>query len=580
MNLLFTEEGKNVSKECPLSEHPNPQFRRDSYACLNGEWDFSLLPNSKEKIEQYQTKILVPFAVETALSGVGIQDVKGKFLHYRKVFDLPQGIDKEHVCLHFEAVDCSCDVYLNGVHLGHHDGGYSPFCFANLTLLEKGNDLRVIVKDDTSGEYPIGKQSLKPGGIWYHATSGIYGSVWLENIPGNHLTDIRYEIHRKMGICTVFAKFSGKNDNWFAEVSFQGKPICREQIDVEGKANLYLGEAFHEWTPESPNLYDVKFSNGEDTVYSYFGMRKISVGTHKGYPFPMLNGKPIFMTGPLDQGYFPESGLTPPTDQAMINDILAMKTYGFNMIRKHIKVEPRRWYYHCDRLGMLVMQDFVNIGAPYNPFIIMTGPFVKRKWDDTKERVQKRLHSRSDFAKANYLFTMESTVDLLKNHPSIVVWTIFNEGWGQFNTKDVYERLKQLDESRLIDANSGWIDQGVGDFSSHHVYFIKPRLHSDHKRILSLSEFGGYSYKENGHTMMDKAFGYKKLETKEKLEIALRKLFEEQIIPLKKEGLAVAVYTQLSDVEEEINGLLTYDRQVQKVDLEVMKELNAKLKEL
>lgn len=580
MNQLFTEEGKKVDQACPLSEHPNPQFRRDSYASLNGMWDLCIAPSKDETLGDYPLKILVPFAVETALSGVGIQDVKGKFLHYRKVFDLPEGIKKSHVWLHFEAVDCSCDVYLNGTYLGHHDGGYSSFRFADLSLREQGNDLRVIVKDDTNGEFPIGKQSLKPGGIWYHATSGIWGSVWLENLPENHLSDIRYEIHRKMGICTVFAKFAGKTDNWFAEVSFQGKPICSAPIDVEGKANLWLGEDAKEWSPEEPNLYDVKFTNGEDTVYSYFGMRKISVGTYQGHPFPLLNGKPIFMTGPLDQGYYPESGLTPPSDQAMIDDILAMKECDFNMIRKHIKIEPRRWYYHCDRLGVLVMQDFVNIGAPYNPFLVMTGPFIKRHWNDGTEKVQKRLHSKSDFAKANYLFTMEATVDRLKNHPSIVAWTIFNEAWGQFDTKGVYERLKQLDESRLIDANSGWIDQGVGDFSSHHVYFVKPRLHSDNKRILSLSEFGGYSLKVDGHTMMEKAFGYKRLKTKEKLEEAIQQLFIDQILPLKKEGLAVAVYTQLSDVEEEINGLLTYDRKIKKVDPKLMSKLNAKLKEL
>ena len=581
MNFLSTEEGKNVFKECPLSEHPNPQFRRESYVSLNGWWDFCISDSSNYRDAPFNEKILVPFAVETTLSGIHRRVKQGEYLLYRKVFDMPTGLDPNHVALCFEAVDCSCQVYLNGYKVGFHIGGYTSFRFERLKLKKK-NELIVIVEDKTDGRYPIGKQSAKPGGIWYHPTSGIWGSVWLENVPKDHIESIHYEIDRKALICRIFAKTKGERSKFVAEISFEGKLICKKPLPRNGALEVYLGKDVKEWDTDHPYLYDVKISGGDggDVVYSYFGFREISKVEVHGHLYPALNGKPIFLTGPLDQGYYPESGLTPPSDQAMIDDIMKMKAYGFNVLRKHIKIEPNRWYYHCDRLGMLVMQDFMNVGAPYSSYLVNTGPFIRRHWDDRKFIVQKWLHGYPEDVQLIFQYCMEETINRLQDHPSIIVWTIFNEGWGQFETERMLKRVLELDQSRLIDANSGWIDQGVGDFYSNHIYFRKAKLKNDGKRILSLSEFGGYSVKVDGHTMMDKAFGYKKVPSCEALNAALEKLYKEEIIPLKKEGLAVAIYTQLSDVEEEINGLLTFDRAVAKADEALMRKINDALKEI
>ena len=579
MNQLITEEGRKVDLEHPLQEHPNPELRRDAYASLNGFWDFSLSDSSDTASVNYDKKVVVPFAIETYLSQIQQTNIEGKYLHYKKVFDCPSSIDKEHVALHFEAVDCVCDVYLNGVHLGHHEGGYIPFHFSDLTLLEKGNVLLLVVKDDTDGRYPCGKQSKKPGGIWYTPTSGVWGSVWLENVPANHVKDLVYEFDEKAKICNVFLKSTGEKKRYSIEIYYQGELVQKADF-VNGKARLDLSSNFHLWDVDHPNLYDVKVAGEEDTVYSYFGFRTISKVEVNGFLYPALNGKPIFLSGPLDQGYYPESGLTPPSDQAMIDDILRTKAFGFNVIRKHIKIEPRRWYYHCDRLGMLVMQDFMNIGAPYSQYLIVTGPFITRHWDDKKESAKRRLHGDDKFAQQQFLSCMEESVALLRRHPCIVAWTIFNEGWGQFDSENTYAKLIQLDASRLVDVNSGWIEQGIGDFYSRHIYFRKARLKNDHKRILSLSEFGGYTLQVMGHSMKEKQFGYKKNKDSKQLEEALIKLYKDQIIPLKKVGLAVAIYTQITDAEEEVNGLWTYDREVCKVEPSLLAELNKELKEV
>lgn len=580
MISLCTEEGRNIDTRIPSIEHPNPQFRRDVYASLNGEWDFCIADHDDISSLLFNEKIVVPFAVETALSEVQRSDLKGKYLCYKKQFDLPKPLHKDNVTLHFDAVDCICDVYLNGVKLGHHEGGYESFSFEGLTLHEKGNLLIAVVQDNTDGVFPSGKQSLNPSGIWYQATSGIWGNVWVENVPEKHLESIRYDFIEKGYICRVFAKSNADLEGFSIEVFFKGELVKSARFNKNGVAEISLGDEVHLWDVDSPNLYDVKISNGYDTVFSYFGFRIVSKVEVNGFLYPAINGKPVFLTGPLDQGYFPESGLTPPTDQSMVKDILLMKSYGFNMVRKHIKIEPDRWYYHCDRLGILVMQDFVNIGAPYSTYLVMTGPFIKRTWNDQLESIQAKLHSSSKQAQAHFLSSMESTTKRLMNHPSIIAWTIFNEGWGQFDTKNTLDKLTQIDSSRLVDANSGWIDQGVGDFCSRHIYFRKAKLKNDHKRILSLSEFGGYSLSIEGHTYSKKTFGYKRFKSQEDLEAAITRLYENEIIPLKKEGLAVAVYTQLSDVETENNGLITYDREVLKVRTEVFSRINQKLKEI
>lgn len=580
MNQLLAAEGKNVSKDCPLCEHPNPQFRRDSYHSLNGWWDFSIDGSLDIAKIPFDRKILVPFSVETKLSGINEMDLKGRYLYYRKVFDLPEGIDINNASICFEAVDCICKVYLNGTSIGFHVGGYSPFRFDRVRLLPKRNVLCVVVADNTDGKYPIGKQSEKPGGIWYHPTSGIWGSVYLENTPKDHIVSLRYEIDRLAKKCKVFTELKGVKKGYQIDVNLENELIYHGSLNEQGEVVIDLGDDPKEWTPEHPYLYDVTIYSDTDAVHSYFGFRDISKIEINGFLYPALNGKPIFLTGLLDQGYYPESGLTPPTDEAMVKDILKMKAYGFNVVRKHIKIDLDRWYYHCDKLGMLVIQDFVNVGAPYSPFMIMSGPFVRRHWDDRRLLVQRRLHGYPELAQSTFLCAAERAIEKLGNHPSIIAWTIFNEGWGQFDSERVLQRFQEIDNSRLFDANSGWIDQGVGDFCSRHVYFKKVKIKNDHKRILSLSEFGGYSLKVEGHTMSNKSFGYSKKKSKEDLQASIERLYYDEIIPLKKEGLAVAIYTQLTDVEGEINGLLTYDRAVAKVDEAVFVKINQRLKEI
>lgn len=578
MNRLITDEGKTVDLSCPLPEHPSPQFRREGYACLNGRWDFYIDDKKTSSIPKFKQQIIVPFAVETYLSGIETSVKPTDVMHYRRFFDLPDGFDPDHVVLHFEAVDQVCDVYLNGELLGHHEGGYHPFSFPCPKLKEKGNELRVNVTDDTGSPYfPRGKQSTKPGGIWYHPTSGIYGSVWLEEVPEKHIEDVTYETHYQTGICKVFVKLTHPKTTCKIRVFFKEELVFEDKIGSDGVVEMNLSKHLHLWGFNEPNLYNVDLIYGDDLVHSYFGIREIGVIEHHGRLFPTINGQRIFLTGPLDQGYYPESGLTPPTVKAMRLDLTAIKSCGFTMVRKHIKIEPRRYYYLCDRLGMLVMQDFVNIGAPYSPLLIVAAPFLHIKMDDSKPKTKKRLGIIDEKVEQAFISHVKETTELLKNHPCVVSWTLFNEGWGQFDTRKIEP---MLDHSRLIDANSGWYDQGAGNFDSHHVYFRKVRLKQSKDRILSLSEFGGYSLKIEGHTYSNRSFGYKKMKSKEHLQQSLIKLYENEIIPLKKQGIAVAVYTQWTDVEEEINGIMTYDRKVMKVDPAVLRSLNAKLREM
>ena len=580
MSNLITIEGQRVDLSSPLSEHPNPLLRRDNYACLNGKWGFEINQDLDPKSVQYQGSIIVPFAVETQLSSIQRRVQKNDVLHYQKVFDLPKKMNASLVVLHFEAVDQVCDVYLNGERLIHHEGGYIPFAFRCPKLHKKDNVLEVVVIDDTASPYfPRGKQLNKNGGIWYTPTSGIWGSVWLEEVPEDHIEEIRFIPDIKARICKVIAKLNNNKKHCKVEVYDQDELVDKLTLDEDGEGIISL-KNMKLWTVESPHLYDVILKYGEDEVHSYFGMREVSTTEHNGHLYPALNGRPIFLSGPLDQGYYPESGLTPPSDQAMINDIMMMKKYGFNMVRKHIKVEPRRWYYHCDRLGLLVMQDFVNIGAPYQLFLIGTAPFIPYRFDDRLKMHQHSFGIKDERTKESFIQNNEAMMRLLINHPSIVAWTIFNEGWGQFDAKAVYEHMKQIDPTRLFDVTSGWYDQGVGNFDSHHVYFRRVLLNPCRSRILSLSEFGGYSLKIDDHTWSNKAFGYKKMKDQADLNAALKRLYEEEIIPLKKVGLAVAVYTQLSDVEDEINGLVTYDRKVEKADPKLFQAIHKELLKL
>ena len=571
---MQTFECRKIQPENPLNEYPTPQFRRDSFLSLNGKWDFAFSPN--ERVEEYDREIIVPYAPETLVSGINSKVPEGAKLHYRKIFELPEGFRGARVLLHFEAVDQVCDVYLNGIKIAHHEGGYLPFTVDCLELKRGKNELVAVVSDDVASPiYPRGKQSPKPGGIWYTPTSGIWGSVWLESVPSQVIQslDIKPDFDAKK--VRIAAKFEGKMNNSKVTVSYNGTTIGEAVLDEDHVCEIPIAP-FNPWTPKTPALYDVTVQINQDKVHSYFGMRKFSVVEKDGHRVFALNNEPLFLTGVLDQGYFPESGLTPPTDKAMVDDIVAMKSLGFNCLRKHIKIEPMRWYYHADRLGMIVIQDMVNGGAPYNPFLIVSAPFIPWKKDDTHRMSR---FGRGDKASRDFFESeLEGTVERLKNCPCIAIWTLFNEGWGQFEAKRLTEKLHSLDPTRLIDSTSGWFDQGVGDFSSHHIYFRKIRLKPSRDRILALTEFGGYSLRLEDHVFSTHNFGYAKTKDQNDLTNKIEKLYMQQVIPAKQNGLSVAILTQLCDVEEETNGLLTYDRKVTKINPKVIVALNEVLK--
>ena len=574
---MFTKEGQKINRASVLPEHPDPQCKRAEFVNLNGEWDFAIDQNPNPP-SSYDLKILVPFAVETPLSGIERRVSKTDHLHYRKIIHMPEDYDGAPYLLHFGAVDQVCYVYVNGMLIAHHESGYTPFSGLVKNFVPGDNELRVEVTDDTDSEiHPRGKQQNENGGIWYTPTSGIWQTVWMEKVPEEYITGFRLQADFDRKSLLVHVNFAGQIVSSSVEVFVGKSQVLEAFLNEKGNAVLDLSDAFHPWSPEDPFLYGLKIRANEDEVETYFAMRKVSSVEVDGHQIFALNDKPLFLSGVLDQGYFPDGGLTPPSDQAMINDIELIKRMGFNMIRKHIKIEPKRWYYHCDRLGMLVVQDFVNGGSPYKKLFINLRPFITWQEDDKLPSVQKTLGRGNPDSQRHFISEIPETVNALINNPCIVVWNLFNEGWGQFDTIKCLDLLTILDASRLVDANSGWFDQGVGDFCSYHIYFRRPRLKNDGKRILGLSEFGGYSCRLPDHAFSPKNFGYKTFKDLVSLSKAVVSMLEEQILSLVKVGLSMTVLTQFSDVEEETNGLITYDREVVKVDEKAIAAVNEKL---
>lgn len=565
-----------VQGQPPLEGHPNPYFEREDFLSLNGYWDFEM-NQTKGPIPSYSQKILVPFAVETEASGIQKPVKKGDVLHYRRTFVLPPSFLHRRVVLHFEAVDQVASVTLNGTLLGTHEGGYLPFSFDISPFLQEENVLEVEVEDDVKSPiYPRGKQSKKGHGIWYTSTSGIYQTVWLEATPAEYLPSVKITpLLERRSVRFEFEKQGPREIE--IEIFFQGESVacCSTTQDM---VEVDLSPHFHPWSPEEPNLYSVELRYGEDRVKSRFAMRQFGKIDYKGHSVFALNGKPYFLSGPLDQGYFPESGLTPPSVEAMRFDLETMKSYGFNMVRKHIKVEPMQYYAMCDELGLIVMQDFINGGGPYNLFLFALGTFLSPKWKDDKPGFIRSVGRGKSESRRFFEDQFEEFALRFYNVPCVAVFTIFNEAWGQFETKKFVQKLRQIDPTRLIDANSGWCDQGVGDFDSHHVYFRPIKLKESDGRILSLSEFGGYSHRVPGHAMSQKEFGYKRFRSQEELQSAIATLYRNEINPLLEKGLSVAVLTQYCDVEEEINGLLTYDRKAKKVDSSLLMDIHKELR--
>ena len=550
MQRLYTDEGINLP-EVPWNSYPRPQMQRKEWLCLNGRWSF--YTDCKRK-----RKIIVPFCPESLLSGIMNPPEPGTEMVYEREFEIPESWRQSRVLLHFGAVSRECRVSLNGQEVCRHENAYLPFPADITDALEEGNNvLRVTVINDLSPEYPWGKQTRKRGGMWYTPVSGIWQTVWLEPVPEQYI----HGISISTGQDCAEVEISGLTDGY---VLFEGTRIPLE----DGRARIEVSDP-KLWSPDNPHLYFFEAWCGEDYVRSYFALRTLSIQTVNGVKRLCLNDKPFFFNGLLDQGYWSDGLYTPAGPAAYEKDILAMKALGYNTLRKHIKIEPDQFYYDCDRLGMIVFQDMVNSGKyHYLRDTVLPTIGVTERHD---ERLNRDPETRKIFLKA-----MEDTVRLLNIHPSICLWTIFNEGWGQFCADEAYERLKTLDDSRFIDSTSGWFHQRKSDVDSLHIYFKKLRLGQEDRPQL-LSEFGGYSFKIPEHSFnLKQTYGYKNFEDQEEFEKSLLALYEE-VYQLAKKGLSGAVYTQVSDVEDETNGLLTCDRKVLKVKSKEFKTLMEKI---
>ena len=578
----------------PLAEYPRPAMRRDSCEILNGPWQYAITQTA-EYPAAWQGSILVPYSPEAPASGVNRTLQPGQWLHYHRLFAPPAG-EGGRVLLHFGAVDYACAVQINGHLAGGHRGGYWPFTL-DITDLLNGtgrNSLWVAVQDPTGhGTQARGKQTLKPGGMFYPAQSGIWQTVWLERVPDNYIQTLTVTPDYDARTVTVrvhTAKPGGAVNLW-AMVRAGGVTIAEDwgsdEADQDGEVTLNIPEEhFFPWSPDTPFLYDltVGTNQGEeaefDTVHSYFALRKWSCApdAHGGLRF-CLNDKPILLNGLLDQGYWPEGLYTPPSDAAVERELSEVKALGFNLLRKHAKIEPQRWYYHCDRLGLIVWQDMVNGGSAYNLWFVtyltnVLQPLLRR-FPDGKAAYS--LLSRAKPAgREEYAHELADTVQALRCHPCIACWVPFNEGWGQFDAGKAVQALRTLDGTRRVDEASGWFDQGGGDVHSLHNYFYPLRIRPQ-KRTVALSEYGGIAWPMPGHEPPHKTYGYGTAKDRQELTARYKKLQLKTVLPQLEKGLSALVYTQLTDVEDEVNGLFTYDRAAVKPDANAVRSVNAAL---
>lgn len=538
----------------PFSKYPRPQLKRDSFILLNGQWDGG---------------INVPFPLESSLSGFKKKDVPDTYV-YTRDFEIPPGFVKDRVLLHIDAADRLAKVYVNDIFVTSHEGGYLPF-IADITdalgeyPLSKVHKLRVEVTDGLDTTYPYGKQSKKRGGMWYTPVTGIWKSVWLESVPKDYIKNL--EITPTLN--SIAVDIDSSADSYKIEIS-DHNGIVYSGI----KTNNYFHIRFDHpilWTPDDPHLYDMTISTDTDSVKTYFGLRTVETAVVGGVPRILLNGKPFFFHGILDQGYWPEGIFLPNTEEGYIEDIKLLKDLGFNTIRKHIKVEPECFYEACDRMGMLVFQDMVNNGE-YRYFRDTIFPTLgDKRMNDRKTKVPEEV--RTVFTKH-----MEDTVAHLYNHPCIVYYTIFNEGWGQFESDLLYQILKSMDRTRVVDSASGWFKQDLSDVESEHIYFGPYRFKPPKERPVVLSEFGGYTLNVPDHVFNPgKPYGYGACKTSEELTERIINKYLTDVKAHIPEGLCGSIYTQISDVEDEINGLVTYDRKVLKVDADRMRELAKEL---
>ena len=553
MQTLWTDAGRDLAGQPdrqPWQVYPRPQMRRGQWLCLNGWWDFAV--SEKPEIPgAFDRRIRVPFCPESALSGIGEHFPEGSYLYYRLRVRFPESWQGRRILLHVGAADQEADIFVNGRHLTRHEGGYDPFSCDITQVLKAENEILIRCRDDLRDRsYPYGKQTMSRGGMWYTPVSGIWQTVWAEPVPKTYIPSLRVENRgRSVTIDTGREDLTGR-------VTVEGLgtfPLARGAVTI-------TPEAPRLWSPEDPYLYPFTLEAGEDRVESYFALRTLEIRNPDGYPRLFLNGRPYFFHGLLDQGYWPDGLFTPAAPECFAQDILAMKRLGFNTLRKHIKVEPEEFYYQCDKLGMIVWQDMVNNGG-YRFLRDTVLPTA-----GLQVLPDRHMH-RDRQCRERFLAAMERTVGRLGGHGCVCCWTVFNEGWGQFEGSRAYRLLKDLDDTRFINTVSGWFRGADSDLDSRHIYFGKLRLRGGGKKPLVLTEFGGKTYKAQGHVFNpEKTYGYGSFETLEAYRDAVAELYVLDILPAVEKGLCAAVYTQVSDVEDEINGLVTYDRQVQKLE--------------
>jgi hypothetical protein len=562
---LMTKWGKKVTPENAWQEYPRPQMVRKDWLNLNGLWDYAITKKGDPQPEKWDGQILVPFCIESALSGVGKHPTKDQQLWYRRTFEIPAAWKDQRVLLHFEAVDWEAEVVVNGQSVGTHRGGSDPFSFDITNSLKAGkNELVVFVWDPTdAGAQPRGKQVSKPGGIWYTPVSGIWQTVWLEPVRETHIQTVKItpdvDKSEVEFVVDVVGKFAGGGAS--VHVTWKGS----DKIQGQGKPGKPFRIKLKDpqlWSPDTPHLTEVEIglttdindSAVHDVVSTYFAMRKISTAKdEKGVMRLMLNNKPLFQIGPLDQGWWPDGLLTPPSDEAMKYDLEVLKKLGFNMLRKHIKIEPARYYHHCDKLGLLVWQDMPSGGVPSRGQLIPPEAKEDAKFtDDEKKQFRKEL---------------KAMIDCRRFFPCIVVWVPFNEGWGQHDTNAILKWVKEYDPTRLVNGPSGWADRGFGDMKDAHIYPGPGMFPVMPDRVSVLGEFGGLGLPLNGHLWKEKDnWGYRTFKTTDDLRTNYR-LLALRLHPLIGKGLSAAVYTQTTDVEVEVNGVMTYDRAVIKLDV-------------
>ena len=563
---IMTKWANDVTPNNVWREYPRPQLQRGKWLNLNGLWDYAIRPKEKGAPQKYDGKILVPFPVESALSGIGKKVGERNKIWYRRKFVVPKDWSAKRIIIRFEAVDWETQVWINGKSAGTNKGGYERISFDIKPYLKKSGKQEVVVSvwDPTdAGTQPRGKQVQKPGGIMYTSVTGIWQTVWLEPLPAANIEVLKIipDIDKNSANISAICVNVNKYFKMKAMVFDHGEKISEGIIEIAKSKEILVPNA-KLWSPDSPFLYDLKIllydeeGNPIDSVSSYFGMRKISLGKDEnGITRIMLNNKFIFQFGLLDQGWWPDGLYTAPTDEALRYDIEMTKKMGFNLARKHVKVETERWYYWCDKLGLLVWQDMPSGDKGISPI---------------EPDISKTIESSLQFE-----LELNQMVNWHINHPSIVVWILYNEGWGQWKTKELTKEIASWDQSRLIDDASGWADRGVGDIHDIHSYPGPAMPDLEENRALVLGEFGGLGLPLKSHTWIDQGnWGYLRYNNTKELQDAYTILVD-SLMYLKNRGLSAAVYTQTTDVESEVNGLMTYDRKVTKIDPDVLTKINS-----